>query len=59
MSNTAPAMDLLRQGVPLALLFDLAGLGPDSEELYATERRVSLAPVVVELPRRVLSAVAS
>jgi hypothetical protein len=58
MSNTAPAMDLLRQGVPLALLFDLAGLGPDSDELYVTERRPSLAPVV-ELPSRVLSAVAS
>jgi hypothetical protein len=58
MSHTAPAMDLLRQGVPLALLFDLAGLGPDSDELYVTERRVPLAPVV-ELPARVLSAVAS
>lgn len=58
MSNTAPAMDLLRQGVPLALLFDLAGLGPSSEEIYVSERRVTMAPVI-ELPGRVLSAVAS
>lgn len=31
------ASDLLRHGVPLSLLFDLAGLGPTSEELYRSE----------------------
>ncbi len=41
MSETNCAMTLLRDGVPLALLIDLAGLGLPSEELYAEEERSS------------------
>ena len=36
-SSTVSAMDLLRCGVPLSLLLDLA-CGPRSEELMAFER---------------------
>lgn len=46
MSDTAPALDLLTNGVPLALLFDIAGFGPSSEDLYRTEgSTVALRPV--------------
>lgn len=32
------AVALLRAGIPLSLLFDLAGADPHSEELYALEQ---------------------
>ncbi len=54
MSSTTTALDLLKMDVPLALLFDIAGLGPSSEELYHSE--VSRATV---LPTPHLVAVAS
>lgn len=37
MSSSTEVMQLLQSEVPLRLLFDLAGLGPSSEELYRTE----------------------
>lgn len=37
MTDDARTNALLRHGVPLTLLFDLAGFGPTSEELYRSE----------------------
>lgn len=46
MSDFASALDLLKHDVPLALLFDLAGFAPSSEELYRTEgSRVETLPL--------------
>lgn len=36
--DAARVMGLLRDGVPLSLLVDVAGLGPDSATLLAAER---------------------
>lgn len=38
MSQPTTTFDLIQQDVPLALLFDLAGFGPSSTELYRDER---------------------
>lgn len=37
MSTDATTLNLLKQDVPLALLFDIAGFGPSSQELYRSE----------------------
>ena len=53
MTDQSPVMDLLQHGVPLRLLFDLAGFGDSATEIYATERPeaslpdVPLPPVLV------------
>lgn len=54
MPDTAPALDLLKRGVPLALLFDIAGFGPSSEQIYRAE-----GSTVALLPLPELVAVAS
>ena len=44
MTDQSPVMDLLQHGVPLRLLFDLAGFGGSATEIYATERPVASGP---------------
>lgn len=43
-SDSVAVLDLIRDQVPLALLFDLAGFGPSSEELYHSEGAASDVP---------------
>ena len=42
--RTDPALALLRAGIPLSLLLDLAQADPHSEEIYEQERRQALTP---------------
>jgi hypothetical protein len=37
--DEAPILALLRAGIPLSLLLDLASKDPQSEEIYQTEKR--------------------
>jgi hypothetical protein len=45
------ALALLRAGIPLMLVFDLAGSDPHSHELYVEERPDWLTPRQVRAPR--------
>jgi hypothetical protein len=46
MRDQSPVMDLLQHGVPLRLLFDLAGFGDSAAEIYATELTEASLPDV-------------